>query len=59
MTTITKFVVYDSNNSDPIDSIWVKFDNKKQAEDWIQNFNDNARRKREFGIREELIEVVT
>ncbi len=45
------FAVVDLNNPDPVESVWMRFETKEKAEDWIKNFNDNARRKRNFGIK--------
>lgn len=46
-----KFAVVDQNNSDPVESVWVKFSEKEQAEAWIKNYNENSQRKRNFAIK--------
>lgn len=51
-----KVTVCDKNNNDPKTRVWITFSSKdypdphKRAEEWIENFNENARRKREFVI---------
>lgn len=51
-----KVTVCDKNNNDPKTRVWITFSSKdypdprKRAEEWILNFNENARRKREFVI---------
>jgi len=45
-----KFAVVDLNNADPKDRIWMKFDTEEQAKFWASNYNENSRRKRNFGI---------
>ena len=52
----TNYVVVDLNNNDPKERVWVSFATKDQAEAWIKNFNDNARRKRNFGIEEKEVQ---
>lgn len=46
-----KFTIFSTKNDDTEEQL-MSFDSKKQAEDWIQNYNENARKKRVFRIEE-------